>query len=233
VNVSLLIPTIKPEIKMLHSNNWRLYSTQFLSTKTKGLSKARNELATKADGKILVFADDDATMTKEGWELATSIKPHEICMTEGKNHPISRVMSVHAETFWDMGGFDESIKYNGEDLDFYLRALRDYKVIEIPKDQVIHKDHAIRQPYLCQFEAAYIRVKHGITTPRFFVQKNPIKAMLRILGYFYWTFISPPTPYKTHVRAQETLNLSIGDMKANSTDPIINNDLGGLLEIEN
>jgi len=231
VNVSLLIPTIKPEIKMLHSNNWRMYATQFLSTKTKGLSKARNELANRADGKILVFADDDATMTMEGWELATSIRPNEICMAEGRNHPISRVMSVHAETFWAIGGFDESIIYNGEDLDFYIRALKNHKVKVIPEEHIIHTDHTTRQPYRCQFEAAYVRVKHGIITPSFFVQKNPINAMLRFLGYCYSKFNAQIAPPKERLCVRENLNHSI-DMGANSVEPITSHDLPDLMEID-
>lgn len=171
---------------MLHNLLWQDYAEQFLSTATKGLSIARNELARKADGDILIFADDDATMIREGWEMVSTIGPNQICMTEGRNHPISRIMSVHADTFWKIGGFDEAIKYNGEDLDFYLRAIKNHEVIVIPQRYVTHTDHAPRHPYRCQFESAYVRVKHGITTPMFFVQKNPINALMRVLGYIYY-----------------------------------------------
>lgn len=233
MTVSLLIPTIKPEIKMLHSNKWRQHASQFLSTETKGLSKARNELASKASGKILIFADDDATLTDEGWELVTNIKPHEICMTEGRNHPISRVMSVHADTFWNVGGFDESIIFNGEDLDFYLRAVDKYQVIQIPKEHVIHKEHKIRQPYRCQIEAASVRVKHDMITPQFFVQKNPINSALRFIGYVNAKYISQPTP--NHVYEPQMEESDPVENPRVSEKPVHTNqnDLEDVIEVEN
>lgn len=207
---------------MLQNNDWRDYANQFLSTSTKGLSKARNELASRAEGQILLFADDDVTLTQEGWNMVTRIKPHEICMTEGTNHPISRVMSVHADTFWDIGGFDESIIYNGEDLDFYIRANENFNVKILPKEYTMHQDHTIRQPYRCQFDAAYVRVKHNIVTPEFFVQKNPVNSVLRFLGYINSKITLQKTP-------------DIDRKTSEDSDPEINHRQvpEAMLEIEN
>ena len=54
-------------------------------------------------------------------------------------------MAIHSEDFWRIGGFDESIKFIGEDAVFYIEAIQHrLKFSEIPREMVVHKHHERR-----------------------------------------------------------------------------------------
>jgi hypothetical protein len=54
-------------------------------------------------------------------------------------------MAIHAEDFWKVGGFDESIKFNAEDRVFYIEAIQHgLKFTEIPIGFIIHEHHEPR-----------------------------------------------------------------------------------------
>ena len=51
-------------------------------------------------------------------------------------------MVIHKTDFWKIGGFDNKIRFTGEDRDFYMRALeKGLKFKEIPMNLIIHKEH--------------------------------------------------------------------------------------------
>jgi len=130
--------------------------------------------------------DDDIKPDPIVWEFIANVEPREILMVEGYRHPITRIMALHKETFNDIGGFDENIRYNGEDLDFYWRALdKGYIISTIPKCLVFHEPHNKSNFAKYHFESAYTRIKHGRMSLDFFVQTNPLIAILRLAGYIY------------------------------------------------
>lgn len=185
MSVSLLIPTTKTDIAadVTHADEW-------LTEGAPGISCARNLLASRARGSILVFMDDDVNPDSTAWNRLINVRHNEVIMCEGYSHPITRVMALHKYVFNDIGGFDERIRYNGEDLDFYWRALsKGYNVSILPRCRVKHRAHG--KPHFARyhFEGAYTRVKHRRVSLDYFVQTNPIISLLRLAGvlYYKWT----------------------------------------------
>jgi len=184
MSCSLLIITLKENILTLESPHSQ--ASEVLTSKIPGVSVARNKLAERAKEDVLVFMDDDIKPDPIVWEFIANVEPREILMVEGYRHPITRIMALHKETFNDIGGFDENIRYNGEDLDFYWRALdKGYIISTIPKCLVFHEPHNKSNFAKYHFESAYTRIKHGRMSLDFFVQTNPLIAILRLAGYIY------------------------------------------------
>ena len=186
MSCSLLIITLKENILTLENPEVKEYTSEVLVDRSPGVSWARNTLAYQANGEILAFMDDDIRPDKRVWDLIANLRRGEILMVEGYRHPITRVMAIHKEDFNDIGGFDQNIWHNGEDLDFYWRALdKGYVVSTIPKGLVHHEPHSKSNWAKYHFESAYTRVKHGRISLDFFVQTNPLIALLRLAGYIY------------------------------------------------
>ncbi len=188
MSCSLLIITLKEnnDILTLENPEVKEYTSEVLIDRSPGVSWARNHLAYQAIGEILAFMDDDVRPDKRVWELIANLRKREILMVEGYRHPITRVMAIHKEDFNDIGGFDQAIWYNGEDLDFYWRALdKGYVVSTVPKGLIHHEPHSKSNWAKYHFESAYTRVKHGRISLDFFVQTNPVIAFLRLTGFIY------------------------------------------------
>ena len=186
MSCSLLIITLKENILTLENPEVKEYTSEVLVDRSPGVSWARNTLAYQACGDVLAFMDDDIRPDKRVWDLIANLRRGEILMVEGYRHPITRVMAIHKEDFNDIGGFDQNIWHNGEDLDFYWRALdKGYVVSTIPKGLVHHEPHSKSNWAKYHFESAYTRVKHGRMSLDFFVQTNPLIAILRLSGYIY------------------------------------------------
>ena len=195
--MSLLITTRK-ELRETHTfleNPFEGYLIKAYADSSEGLSVARNRLAEKAEYSPLIFADDDVTLNKELWNFIGDLSGQDwdekvICMAEGSHHPISRVMIMDRKAFHDIGGFDESIKHNGEDYDFYLRALKKgYYVTIIPATMIKHIPHKKGNWWRYHFESPVVRIKHHKVGFNFFFYKNPIVMLLRITGFIYYKFI--------------------------------------------
>jgi len=189
MSCSLLIASNKEKIITLDDPIIEKYALEIKIEDTFGISKARNKLGYNTKGEILVYLDDDIKLENNLWNHITQIQPHEIYMAQGREHPITRVMVLNRKAFSDIGGFDENIRYNGEDLDFYWRALeKGYVVNIIPQRWIYHDDHPKANFAKYHFESAYTRVKHGRLHPSFFIQKNPLIVLLRLAGFIYYSF---------------------------------------------
>lgn len=185
---SLLIPTNKDSIRAFDCPLVFEYVDEMFFSETVGISKARNELSRRATQDRFIFADDDIIIKREGWEFIQALPVDMVAMLEGRNHPISRLMVVPRSIFNQMGGFDERIKHNAEDLDFYWSCLENGVGVQvIPGGFVDHKAHKERDRLLNYFESAYVRVKHKKVRLGFFVRKNPIDAVMRLAGVIYYS----------------------------------------------
>ena len=187
---SLLIPTTKEPTNGITTTKdprllWKI--DEILVSNVAGIGKARNDLAERATGDVLVYADDDIRIQKEAWDAVETLAPRTLLMLQGHSHPITRFMAVHLETYNELGGFDPFLTRNAEDYDFYWTALRKgIPVIELPSRYVKHVPHGKRLKTRDHLESAYTRVKHGNVTLHFFVQKNPLIAITRLLGLIYY-----------------------------------------------
>ena len=174
LSYSLLIPTIKNSIKTTDDPLLLWKIDEVFTSKVKGIGKARNELAARATGDVLVYADDDIMIQTDAWIYVENLPPRAVLMVQGRNHPISRFMAVHRDTFEEIGGFDEYLTRNAEDYDFYMTALRKgIQVIEMPSYCITHIPHEKRLKTRDHLESAYTRVKHSTVTLRFFIQIPP------------------------------------------------------------
>jgi GT2 family glycosyltransferase len=91
---------------------------------------------------LLGFLDDDLRLKGEIWKEILSIRKGEFKMGFFEGFPITRVMAIHKEDFWSIGGLDERFLYTSEDRDFYARAVRKpLRFIEIPISLTIHMAH--------------------------------------------------------------------------------------------
>ena len=186
--ISLLIASNKEEITTLRDPHIRVYVSETIIDNTPGIGLARNKLGEGAHEETLLFLDDDIKISPIAWRRITQVRPEEVIMAQGYSHPITRVMAIKKETFNEIGGFDPNIKYNGEDLDFYWRALQQgYTVSIIPKCHIEHKDHRKANWTKAHFESAYTRIKHGRVSLDFFVQTNLLILLLRILGFIHYS----------------------------------------------
>ena len=172
--ISVIIPSIKKEIKTLRSVPKNPLVEIIISRKV-GVAYARNWGARQAKGEILVFFDDDLEFSTGLWMQALSIKKGEFIMVQGEAFPITRVMSIYADDFWfRVGGFDERLTVGGEDRDFYFRAIEAGLMFKaIPSNQITHIAHTERSNNihtaitLCSTNMKLL-MKYGIRYPRIF-----------------------------------------------------------------
>ena len=147
MKVSIIIPTVKNEPVTVKSLKHCPVSYQLILSRKFGLGYARNYGARQAKHDLLVFLDDDLILNQEIWETILTTCKGEFRMTKAKfsDLPCTRVMTIHAEDFWRIGGFDESIKFTGEDRVFYIEAIqRELNFSEIPMKFVVHVHHERR-----------------------------------------------------------------------------------------
>jgi len=196
--MSFLVASLKPkeEIYTFKNNDFPENIQDFQVDDSKGLSLARNLLAEKAETNVLIFGDDDIKIADSLWgKIEDPLPLQKIYMYQGGNHPVSRLLIIRKETFAFLGGFDENIKYNGEDFDLYLRALDAGLFVSIiPSGYVLHKPHSKRNWARYHFESPYVRIKHRKCGVNFFIYRNPLVMLLRITGFIYYRFVKGITP---------------------------------------
>jgi glycosyltransferase involved in cell wall biosynthesis len=143
--ISIIITTIKDKILTLDSLENCPVQYEVIISKKHGLGFARNWGAEQAKNDLLVFLDDDLRLRDEIWPEIMSTQMGEFKMIRDEGFPISRVMVIHKEDFWRVGGFDPRIRFTGEDRDFYARAvMKDMRFKKIPINLTIHQPHLRR-----------------------------------------------------------------------------------------
>jgi glycosyltransferase involved in cell wall biosynthesis len=144
-NISVVIPSCKEEIVTLGSLDSCPVAFEVIISRDFGLGRCRNNGVRKAKNEFIVMFDDDIVLSTEIWRHLLNVKRGEFAMAFLSGFPCSRVVAVHADDFWSVGGFDESIRFTGEDRDFYVRALSaGLKFKEIPLSLIQHKEHLVR-----------------------------------------------------------------------------------------
>lgn len=145
-SISVLIPSIKKDIKTLNSVKDCPVSYDLVISKKKGLGHARNYAASQAKGKILVFFDDDLNLNPKIWDIILEVKENTFVMEFGSSKiPSTRCLVIHRKDFVTIGGFSEDILLSGEDREFCLNAIKkDMKVLRLPKNLICHIKHPIR-----------------------------------------------------------------------------------------
>jgi glycosyltransferase involved in cell wall biosynthesis len=143
--LSIIIPSCKEEIVTLDSLDSCPVEFEVVVSKVSGLGRCRNYGVRKAQHDLIVMFDDDIVVSPEIWHHVLNVKRGEFAMAFLSGFPCSRVVAIHAEDFWSIGGFDESIKFTGEDRDFYVRALSaGLKFKEVPLELIKHREHSTR-----------------------------------------------------------------------------------------
>lgn len=145
VECSVIITSCKQSVDTLSYVSSCPVSFEVVVSRKAGLGFARNWGARQAKGKLLLFLDDDLRLDPKVWDYVLGVKYGEFVMTFLAGFPCSRVVAVHRSDFWRIGGFDENIRFTGEDRDFYVRALsRNYVFKQVPLNLVFHKQHEPR-----------------------------------------------------------------------------------------
>ena len=183
----LLVPSKKGTSRAISEGDHLEYVDEALISEVPGVASARNDLAYRCKGPIMVYMDDDYNPGIDTWIYLLSVFPGTVIMTQGRNHPISRAMSLHKKTFYQLGGFDPRLKNNAEDLDFYLKCkAQNIPVILIPNEAQAHQDHARPFNPRSEYEGALVRHKFKAFTLGYFIQKDPRKAAIRALAWIYF-----------------------------------------------
>jgi glycosyltransferase involved in cell wall biosynthesis len=143
--ISIVITSCKESVKTLQTVDILPFYDIVVSKKI-GLGVARNFGARQAKGNLLLFLDDDLYLdNSELVNHVLSVGEGEFAMTFLDGFPCTRVLAVHKDDFWSIGGFDERIRFTGEDRDFYVRALNaGLRFKPIPIELVYHQPHLAR-----------------------------------------------------------------------------------------
>jgi glycosyltransferase involved in cell wall biosynthesis len=140
--ISIIITTIKDNIITLGSLEHCPVPYEVIISDKRGLGFARNWGAKQAENDLLVFLDDDLWLKDGIWKEILSTREGEFRMTFFEGFPITRVMAIHKEDFWSIGGFDERFLYTNEDRDFYARAvMKPLRFTKIPINLAVHRAH--------------------------------------------------------------------------------------------
>jgi GT2 family glycosyltransferase len=143
--VSVIITTCKENIKTLNFLPDNLWVSDVVISNKAGLGFARNYGAGKAKSDLLLFLDDDIVLDPDIATHVNSVELGEFGMTFLDGFPCTRVLAVHKDDFWSIGGFDKQIRYTGEDRDFYVRAIQaGLRFKPIPISLVHHVPHRAR-----------------------------------------------------------------------------------------
>lgn len=133
--------------------------------RARGFGAARN-VAAKAFGDkgLMVMFNDDLVLSPKIWDFIVSVKRGEYAMQVEGPHVCSRVLVVHLEDYWSIGGCDESLRYYFEDGDFHIRAQKQgLKLRVVPAEYAKHipHRHALLKPNLyVASEVARLMVKY-------------------------------------------------------------------------
>uniref|UniRef100_UPI00403EFC4E glycosyltransferase family 2 protein n=1 Tax=Haladaptatus sp. DJG-WS-42 TaxID=3120516 RepID=UPI00403EFC4E len=143
-SVSIIVPTLNNDPLTLQS----VPSNVEVCVVTEGnRAEARNIGASRTNGKILVFCDDDIRFSENFfWEQVLNLEERTICglLDFDFNLLLTRFFVVHRDAFEKLGGFDERLNHM-EDTEFCLNALTNgYNLQSIPRDSVYHKEHESR-----------------------------------------------------------------------------------------
>ncbi|MCW4022454.1 MAG: glycosyltransferase [Candidatus Bathyarchaeota archaeon] len=146
VSISILITSIKDQIKTLNFLKECPVPYEVIISKKRGLGYARNYAASKAKGKILVFFDDDLKLNPRIWNIILKIKPKTFVMEFGSSKiPSTRCLVIHQKDFVAIGGFSNQIRLSGEDREFCLNAIKNgMKLFRLPRNLIYHVNHPIR-----------------------------------------------------------------------------------------
>jgi len=193
MKLSVILTTIKDDIETLDSVYKCPFEYEVIISREKGIGKARNLGAIKANNEILVFFDDDLTLNSKLWDIIPKIKKGCFFMAYGgfahggTPEPITKILIIHREDFFKIGGFNNEIKYSGEDREFFLKAIRKgLKPKFLSEKFYIHKDHPIRfiksrhDAIMFMFEHSKVLATHGAYT-RFY--KNYLRWLFPFLYY--------------------------------------------------
>jgi GT2 family glycosyltransferase len=136
------------------------------------------------------------------WKEILSTRKGEFKMGFFEGFPITRVMAIHKEDFWSIGGFDERFLYTSEDRDFYARAvMKPLRFKEIPVSLAIHMAHQRRSRNIhvaIRATADNVRfiLKYAGRFPRIFkvdfldrLKKRQIRTLLIQVVLFYYYLI--------------------------------------------
>jgi glycosyltransferase involved in cell wall biosynthesis len=205
--IVFIIPSIKNRILTLDSLKRCPIAHGVVISRKKGIAHARNYGAKKAGSGLLVFLDDDLILKDDFWEYVNNTQKGEFSMTFLSGFPCSRVLVIHSEDFWSIGGFDEHIQFTGEDRDFYVRAI-DFglKFKPIPMNVTIHEEHEKREKniyvamggvkenviFILKYGARHKEVFKVDFLDRF--KKGQIRTLLLQLIYFYY-YLFKGVPY--------------------------------------
>lgn len=168
---TIVITSQKETITTLPSAASLLPDFETVISRKQGLGYARNYGARQAHRNLLVFLDDDLTLKPQLTEHL-NVDAGCFAMTFLGGFPCTRVLAINREDFWSIGGFDETIKFTGEDRDFYIRALdAGLKFKQIPLALVTHKPHIPRYRNIhtaigCIKENAQFALKYWRRNPR-------------------------------------------------------------------
>jgi glycosyltransferase involved in cell wall biosynthesis len=144
--VSIIIISRKQNIVTLDSVKNCPVPYEVIISRKNGLSIARNWGAEQANNDLLLFLDDDLSFKDDLWkEVLSTEKGHfkmiyNVTCLEG--FPVTRVLAIHKEDYWRVGGFDDKFIATSEDRDFYARAIvKHLRFTAIPTDLVTHQAH--------------------------------------------------------------------------------------------
>lgn len=201
--MSIVVTSAKARVETLALLPPGLDGLPCVVSRAAGLGFARNEGARRAKGKLLVFLDDDLLLNPDIVKVIFDVKQGEFAMTFLGGFPCTRVMVIYAADFWRVGGFDESIRFTGEDRDFYVRALEaGLKCRKIPIDLVYHRPHKVRAKNI-HVALASVRenmvflLKYGVKYPKVFrvdfwerLKRGQARTLLLEVFWLYYLVIS-------------------------------------------
>jgi glycosyltransferase involved in cell wall biosynthesis len=140
--LSIVIPTVKARAMVEDSLGSCPVPCEVIVRRDSGIAFARNQGARAATLGLMVQLDDDLTLKPEIWSFIRSVKPGEFAMCYVTRHVATRVFIIHLDDFWQLGGFDEAIRYVWEDGEFYMRAVKaGLRFRLVPPNLYVHRDH--------------------------------------------------------------------------------------------
>lgn len=182
--VSLLVPTNKREYQPPQTP---FPIHEALTSDKRGVVAARIDLVNRSTGEVILMVDDDIEVRDPVvWKLVEYLQPGSLIMAVGRNHPTTRFFAIHRADYQRIGGFDPTLN-NGEDLDFYLRAIKmDMIYTIIPRNLIRHDEHPRKLNLHVHWDAGKLRAKHPeIISLKWFLKLNPIVFLVQIVSLIY------------------------------------------------
>jgi len=191
--ISIIITSMKDKILTLSSIKVPTPYEIVISRKI-GLGYARNWGARQAKGELLVFLDDDLILQDGFWDEVLKVKKGEFSMP----YPVcTRVLVIHKNDFWKIGGFNEKIFVTHEDVDFYFNAIdKGLRFRVFPSNLFIHIEHPnyrfqnIYKSLRAVRESITFIVKHhkkhpNLITEFFWGNLKKLKIRTLLLGFIF------------------------------------------------